>query len=67
VSARTDLSDNIRKRLNTDEVHFFLKKHKVNLKLKKEVGPFIANNRETLHITTKTFNYGFSTRRTMEL
>jgi len=29
------------------------KKHKGTFKLKKEVGPFIVNNRETLQITTK--------------
>jgi hypothetical protein len=43
----------VRKRLNSDEIHFVPNKYKVTFKLKKEVGPFIVNTRSTLQVTTK--------------
>jgi hypothetical protein len=43
----------VRKRLNSDKIYFVPSKHKVNFKLKKEVGPFIGNTRSALQVTTK--------------
>jgi hypothetical protein len=38
----------IRKSLNLDDIHFVSKKNRTNFKLKREVGPFIVNNRKAL-------------------
>jgi hypothetical protein len=43
----------IRKRLNSDEIHFVPNMYKVDLKLKKEVGSFIVNTRLALQVTKK--------------
>jgi hypothetical protein len=40
----------IRQRLNSDQVNFVSKKRKATFKLKKEVGPFVVNNRAALQV-----------------
>jgi hypothetical protein len=43
----------IREILNSDYIHFVSKNHNINFKLKKEVGPFIVNNKENLRDAEK--------------